>query len=239
MLSQQRNNEVSMALLDDMTSFNTALWSLVRASTGTATVASKGGGWLSIATAATANDYTVIATAPIVEWNPGKPVFFEARIQCTEVSAADLVVGLIDTTTSGILDNTGTPPATFHGAVFYRPAGSAIWIFRASSGSTALPDGTMAHTLNQGTPAFASGTPIVLGMSWDPGSGVNPGQGSPGRVVPWANGLAIRNTPGSDNVSIPIPVGGVAPMMLVAGVRAGSGSAEALLVDYLGYDLVR
>lgn len=70
---------------------------------------------------------------------PGKPIYFEARIQYTEPtnSVANVAVGLADVWGSAntLLDNGGGPAASFYGAMIYKVDGETKWRCASSAGT--------------------------------------------------------------------------------------------------------
>ena len=184
------------------------------------------GGWLSVATAGAANDYHVISSATVFEFLAGRPLFAEWRIQVTEAAAhsAHWFVGLTDTLTGGFLaDSTGLPPASYRGAVLYKPAGASVICVESANGS--------AKSTTPNVATFTSGGIITLGLHFDPGDA------NAARVQFYVNGAGVyQNTAlnRDDNVRRHlIALSGMTPMALTFGIKASTSAAETMLVDYV------
>ena len=203
-----------------------------------ATAGGVAGGWLKVPTGALANDYQSISTAKVFEFlglSVGQSnitaarnlptVLAEARLLVSEAAAnsSSWYFGLTDTLTTGFLDSTGAPPASWKGAVIYKPTGSNVIKFRASNGTA------NASLTNIGT--FVSGVPLLLSIVFDPSDGVT------GYCLPEINTDASLN--GVPLQRQPITLSGLSPMALSAGIVAGTAAAETLQLDYMGCEFRR
>ncbi len=194
------------------------------ASATSAGVVGAAGGWLNVPTAASLHDYQSISRGAF-ELLPGKPVVIEARIQLIDAAtnSSNWYLGLTDTLTTGFVTNSGVTPATYNGAVFYKKAGAATIGFETSNGTT------KSTVANVGT--FVSGAPLVLSIWFDPGNGTT------GFCTPGLNGNADLGFVPLRRQSIPLA--GLVPMYLSAGVNASTAAAETLQLDYWGVQAAR
>lgn len=184
--------------------------------TGTNLLNDQRGGWMSVVTAGADNDYHLMSTTKkLFEILAGKPLRFEARISLTEAAtnAANVILGLTDTLTSGNLQDNGAGPASSHkGFVFYKKDGELLWKFETSNG-TAKTTQTLGSVV--------SGNTVTLGFQVE----IAP-TNTQVKVVPFIDGVA--KDPHFVTLS------GLSTMYAVFGVKAGSASAETLKIDYLG-----
>lgn len=231
MLASAPPRATRAAFFEDFFLFTAAQWTDTNDSgtgaVGLLAAAGAAGGWLSVATAAAANDYHLI-TAPIaIEFKADRPVITEIRFKVTESSAntAHWCVGLLDTVTTGFMaDTTGEPPASWDGAVIYKPAGAAVIKAKSSNGSASV-----ANT-NLGT--FVSGATYTAGITF------HPKDGTTGEVQFFLNEM------GSSSSFVVFPphkilLASMAPMALAFGIKASASAAETILVDYVGCEITR
>jgi len=203
-----------------------ALWQIVKGTGGSITLAGPAGknnnGWISIPTAASSNDYQCFFTqgAQYV-LSQGDPIAFELYINLTEANtnASSWFCGLTSTTATGFLQNSGAPAASYSGAVFWKATGAMAVKFQTSNGATQNSTGTLATAV--------SGQSYILGMYLDPNDGVT-------AKATYYLSTVVNNTiqllaQGTQNLTI----ASLAAMYLGFGVRAGSGSAETILCDYV------
>ncbi len=203
-------------LHDDFMQLNTALWATVDdGGTGTNTLDGTHGGWMGVVTAAADNDYhTMTSTAKSFQFKTSKVLNLEAKIKMTEANTdqGSFVVGFMDTTTTGGLQ-TGTsgPLASFDGAIFYKIEGTQTIKFMVSNSTT--------QAISTITWAFTSATEYTLRLEY----GCN--DGTTGWVQPYVNDVA--------GTRLTCDIATMAAMYALFGVKAGSGSAETLKIDYI------
>ncbi len=214
-ISNNADLATEFLLFDEFTKLDTVQWSAVNdGATGTNAVVDRKGGWVNIVTAGADNDYHYLTSAgEHFIFDATTPVLFQAKVRLTEANTddANIVIGLTDTVTAGILVNDGAGVATsFDGALFYKVDGGSSWKFTTSNAS--------AQTTT--TPvAFTSGADYVVGFVYSPMDGVT------GKIQPFINGVAY--TPHN------ITISGLEEMHVILGVKAGGTSAETLGVDYV------
>lgn len=185
---------------------------------GTNTLNDAAGGTYSIVTAAADNDYHYLASKSEA-WRvrAGKPIQFGCRVTLTEanVDDANVVVGLTDTVTAGIIqDNGAGPAASFDGILFYKVDGGTAWNFQTSNGST--------KTTTAAAATFTSGTAYELAF-------VVKTSGASDTVAvvdAYVNGVKVA--------SHDLTISGMDEMHLILGVKAGGANAETLVVDWVG-----
>lgn len=222
MFSISNNGDLAneFVLFDDFFKLDTASttggWAVVNdGTTGSNAVVDRKGGWVNIVTAASAdNDYHYLTSqGEHFLFDATSPIVFQAKVRLTEGNTddANIVIGLTDTVTAGILVNDGAGVATsFDGALWYKVDGGTSWKFTTSNAS--------AQT-TQTPVAFTSGSDYVLGFVYSPMDGVT------GKVTPFCNGVFY--TPHT------ITISGLEEMHAILGVKAGGTSAETLGVDYI------
>lgn len=216
--------QVQHQVLDDFdrldTVSTTGLWQAVKGTGGTVALQDAANGWINVPTAASANDYQLLATQKkVFKFAAGKPLYFEALVSCTEaaVNQANLVFGLSSITTTGILlTGSGGLPTSFDGALIWKQGGTSKWQFTSSVGTAQVNNSSVAD--------FASATPTRIGFMFDPGNGVV------GRLTCFVNGVAPMNGPVLR--SHVINYGGTGALYGVFGVNAGSAAAETVSLDY-------
>jgi hypothetical protein len=227
-----------------------ALWTKV-ASGGTVAIATStsltdGFGVLKLTTGAGTNDGALIATtAPLFQFLNDRAISLECKIKFAEANTNNTMIGfgLTDTVNNTILaDTTGVYGIANEGCMIYLPQGQTQWWCGSS--------------VNSGTPITQQSTKTALYTGWqrlainiDP----NPGIG----------GMAI--TYEVENVGSALPVSAVGsqliynnfsfktptvirdvwaiptttPLYAFIIVKAGSGSAEALYLDYYEASMLR
>lgn len=189
--------------------------------TGTNTLNGAAGGTYSVVTAAADNDYHLMSSkAKSIALVASKPAWFEARIQCTEANtnAANWIVGLSDTLTTGNLANDGAGPATTQDAIaFFKVDGTMYIQFLTSNGT--------AQTINSTLVAFTSGVWYRVGFHFDPNDGTT------ALITPFVyNETTGVRTVGSVHR---LTLASMGPCYAIFGAKAGSSSAETLIVDYV------
>lgn len=222
MFSLSENGDLAneFVLYDEFFKLDTAatngLWASVNdGATGTLAVVDRKGGWINVPTAAADNDYQYLTSAgEHFIFDTTSTVLFQAKVRLTEANTddANIVIGLSDTVTAGIIANDGAGVASsFDGALWYKVDGGTVWQF-ATSNATAQVKNTSAAT-------FTSGSDYVLGFLYSPMDAVT------GKVQPFINGSFL--TPHS------ITISGLEEMHAILGVKAGGSSAETLGIDYV------
>lgn len=184
--------------------------------TGTNTFNAASGGTMSIVTAAADNDYHWIITPTQYRFLAGKPLVAVARLQLTEAAtnAANIVFGVSSVTgATATRDNGAGPPTSYSGALFTKVDGGTVWQFGVSVGSA------QQNQTNVG--AFTSGAWTELALSYEMLNATL------GRVTPFLNGVPVGSP-------VTFAISGAALMSAIVGVKAGSTSAETLIVDYVG-----
>lgn len=221
-------------LQDDMICNNasktTDVWNPIKGTGGVIAVASTAGGWLNIPTAAAAtNDYQIFASqAAFYTLLANKPLWFEVGLSVTEANTntSSWYAGFGSTTTTGFLQNSGAPPASYSGAMFWKAQGAMALSWQTSNATT---QNTTATTL-----AVTSGTQYMLGMYINPNDGVTalvtPYISSYSRTAPLLTNLvspALGNAP-----TLNLTIASLASMFFQFGVRTASASAETISVDF-------
>ena len=207
------------------TTKTTDLWQVVKgtgaalALTGPSSTTKNG--WLAIPTAASSNDYQTLWTqAASYVLAAGVPCVFEAYVNVTEANTnkASWFVGFSDTTTTGLLQNTGAPAASFSGAIFWKAQGAMALNFMTSNGATQT-SGT-AQTI-------VSGTSYILGAYLDPNDGTT------AKVTYWISSVSSTAITFVYSATLNLTLASLNPMYFGYGNRAGSGSAETMNLDYV------
>ncbi len=232
MLSRVHPMESLSQLYDDFFTYDTAKWPTdtndgATGAVGALQTAGSGCGVLSLATAAAIDDYHMISGVKAIEFLANRPVICEIRFKITESSAnsSHWCFGITDTLTGGWLTNgTGAPLGSYHGAMFWKPAGASTIKFETANAAT--------KNANANVGTFVSGSFLTLGFAFDPGNGTT------GWVQPLINGVGVdatlRPIPRS-----PVALAGLAPAALAFCVKASTAAAETMLVDYCGVDMYR
>lgn len=221
----------STYLYDDFECNNTTkttdIWQVVKGTGANLTLAGPGSvntnGWMSIPTAASSNDYqTLFTNTAQYVLSTTCPLLFEVYINLTEANTnkASWFAGFSSITTTGFLQNTGAPPASYSGAVFWKATGGLNIKFQTSNGSTQNSTGVLATEV--------SGQSYVLGCFIDPADGVTAiANYYLATVVGSPLAVQVLAT-GQQNLAF----ASIAAMYFGFGIRAGSGSAETLMIDY-------
>jgi hypothetical protein len=210
---------VAYTLFDDFFNYDPTNaigdWQLATDAGGTQALLDEVGGVLSIGSDGDDNDASVLhSVTECFKVVAGKPIWFEARVRCTEAATddANLIVGLSDlVTVDAILDTGAGPAASYDGVVFYKVDGGTVWGFETSNA------GTQATTANAG--AFVTATWYRLGFHIDPNDGTT------AIVTPYIDGVA--GTP------LNLTIAGMEEMHVLIGVKSGGGNEEAIVVDYV------
>jgi hypothetical protein len=208
---------------DDFAFNSTGNYTATKGTGGSLTQTATLGGWASIPTAASANDYQVLSPpGATFSLKAGTPIVFEAAVNVTEAATnkASWFVGLTSVLTTGFLANTGLPPASYSGAVFYKAQSTMLLKAQTSNGSTQKTSATLATVVSAQT--------YLLGMYIDPKDGVT------AQVTIYVS--TISGSPAArsfvTSTTLSLPVASLAAMNFAFGVRAGSSSAETVTVDF-------
>lgn len=209
---------------DFLANTSASAWQVVKGTGGTIAVETGGGSFLDLPTAASANDYVLLATpAPIVLPAQRKHVEVEFGFKFAEANTNNCILafGLTSVLTTGFMQNgTGGPPASFNGAVFYKVSGGLNLGFRTSAAS--------ASTDNA---AFA---PLVSGSSYRLNLDVDLSDPTYALVTPRINGrTSLTQQVRPEAVQQKVNYTGWGALYPFVAVRAGSSSAETLAVDYI------
>ena len=220
-------------LYDDFEDLNTTkttdVWQIVKGTGQAISLAGPGAvntnGWISIPTAASsANDYQTLwtNTAQYV-LSAGCPLAFEVYLNITEAATnkASWFAGFSSTLTSGWIQNSGAPAASYSGAMFWKAQNALALKFQTSNATTQNSTGTLATVV--------SGQSYILGCFLDPNDGVTAianyyvatVSGSPLAVSVLATG--------TQNLSF----ASIAAMYFGFGIKCASASAETFMADYV------
>lgn len=172
-------------------------------------------GVLSLTTTTTDNDECYISSvAECWKCVTNKRIFFEARLALTEAAtnAANWIIGLSDAVAANsLLDNGGGPMASYDGIVFFKVDGTMKIQFETSNLTAQVTNATLAN--------FASATWYKVGFMYDPNDGVT------AKVTPFVDGVA--------GTVHDLTIAGMEEMHILIGVKAGTGAAQPLTVDYV------
>lgn len=198
------------------------------------------GGWIKVPSAGADNDYQLLSTQiahfKVSPWVaatttavqvPGTSIRYKARFKLTEANAtaANFVFGLSSVLTTGfVADNGAGVPASFSGAVIYKVDGGTSILSASSNGATQTKDKVMC--------AFTSGTTYSVSIQIDHFDDVT------ARVTfeVFDEVAGVLYQPKGLSAGIgehKLAVASLAAMYPIFGVKAGSASAETLIVDYV------
>ena len=181
------------------------------------------GGWISIPTAASNNDYQVLSTQQkVFNLHSGLDMAFEAMIQVTEANTntSSWYVGFTSTVTTGFLQNSGAPATSYSGAAIWKATGAMAVRCQTSNGSTQSSSSTLATAV--------SGTTLIVGAT------INHNDNTTALVTPYICTVASHaRTLVAAGPSQNLTIASLASMYFSFGVRTGSGNAETLQVDYV------
>lgn len=232
MIADVHQKSISAQIFDDFLTFDASRYTLVKGTGGAVVVSSAAGaalgGWLNLPTGALLNDYQSISQAnPCYEFlgAPKLPMRVEAKIKISEsaLNSSSWYFGLTDVLTTGFLGSNGLPPASYHGAVVFKPKGSPVLQFDSANGAV------KSSISNIGT--FTPGVSLLLSIVFDPNDGVT------GFLKPEINGQADVNL--TPLKAQPIVLAGMAPMFLSFGIVASTAAAETAAIDYMGAEFYR
>lgn len=205
-----------------------AAWKSVASDGGAPTLADEDGGSVLLSTSDSSpaqEDEAYFGSArPLFRLSAGKPIVSEVRLQFTEDDAsahsADVVFGLSSSLAANLLRDSGAgPPASYTGAVLFKPRGGSAWRAQTSVGSV--------QTTTVGSASAGGAAEQVLRVE------VVPHSPSEASVTYRVDGATLRDLQGRE-IRHFVSLAGASPMHLVVGVKAGSAAGEALSIDYLG-----
>jgi hypothetical protein len=208
---------VEFGLIDDFLEIST-WWNAVNdGTTGTNTLDATHGGTYTIKTAAADNDYHfIVGDAKYFTLTAGKSLTFETRLRLTEAAtnAANIIAGFSsDIAATALGDNGAGPPASYSGVVFFKVDGGTVWQAESSVGSV--------QTTTTSAAAFTSGGLTDLKIV------VDPGDATTSFVTFFVNGARVAQHR--------MAIASQAAMAPIVGVKAGSASAENLIVDFVAF----
>ena len=173
------------------------------------------GGWLNVVTGGTDNNETYLASIPeSFIFATDKKLVFKCRITPTEANtnACNWIIGLSDTVGANTLQDDGDgPAASYDGAVFFKVDGDLNLGFETSNAAS--------QTTTAAASTITSGTTVNLAFVYDYNDGTT------ATVTPYINGTA--------GTAHSITISGLQEIHILIGVKAGSGNAETLPVDYI------
>jgi hypothetical protein len=165
-------------------------------------------GVLNVLSSGADNDYHLMRS-PHKSADPGHVQWYESRFKLAEANtnAANWIVGISDVTTTGLLEDNGagTLAAGYDGCCFYKVDGEALIHFETSLATTRSTDQSWA---------FSDNTWHTVGFYSD----------TVGLTTPYVDGVA--------GTTVIWPATG-GHSYHVFGVKAGSGNAETLQMDYI------
>jgi hypothetical protein len=174
------------------------------------------GGVLSIATGGVDNNESYVSS--ITEkfiFETDKKLWFECKFALTEADTdkANFIIGLSDTVGANTLvDNGAGPAASYDGAVFFKVDGGTVFQFETSNAASQVTSTDVGD--------FTSATDFRVGFMYDYNDGVT------AKVTPYIDGVQA-------GLAHDLTIAGLAEMHVLLGVKAGSGNAETLKVDYV------
>ena len=218
---------------DDFKNHNTTTtsdtWQAVKGTGGAITVNATANGYVSIPTAASANDYqSFFDQAATVKFANYYPAVFEAYVNVTEANTnkSSWWVGFNSSTTTGGMSATGGLLTSFSGAGFLKNTGAMTLTAFTSNGSTQKTQIIPTVTGGSTNYTVVSGQSYVVGMYLDPNDGTT-------GIVTWyvstiISGVWTFIATGTLNLTL----ASLANMYNGFGIYAGSSSAETLTIDY-------
>jgi hypothetical protein len=217
-----------LSIYDDFllnnTTKTTDLWQVVKGTGGSITLSSTlSGGWINIPTAASLHDYQAFFTQEPVFQIPavsGYLLAWEAYVNVTEANTnkASWFAGFTSTTTTGFISNTGTPPASYSGAVIYKTEGGLTVNAQTSNGSTQNTASTITSEV--------SGTSLIVGMS------INTNDGVTAIATYYVSTVASNVRTFVKSGTLNLTIASLSNMYFGFGINAASASAETLTLDY-------
>lgn len=208
---------------DNNTTKTTDVWQIVKGTGGSITMVNQSMGWISIPTAASANDYQCFFTnEPIFFFGSNVPVVWEASINVTEANTnkSSWFAGLTSVTTTGFLTNSGVPPTSYSGAVIYKTESTLNLNAQTSNGST-------QNTTSSAITTVVSGQTYIISMVCLPNNNVT------GTVLYYVSTVTSNARSLVTSGSLNLTLASLSNMYFGFGVRAGSSSAETITLDYV------
>jgi hypothetical protein len=202
---------------------STGLWLTTKGTGGTAALANKSGGWINLPTAASSNDYIALSTQqPIFALKKGVPLAFECCVNVTEgnTNTASWWCGFTSVLTTGFISNTGAPPSSYSGFVFYKTEGTLSLFVQSSNSTTQLPATAAAVA------TVVSAQTYILSAFLDPNDGTT-------GVVTWIVSTVTSNArtfvaTGTVNLTL----ASLANMYFGFGIKTASAGAETMTLDW-------
>lgn len=207
--------------LDLDTTATTGKWDATALDTScTIAIGDTAGGAVVLTNVATDNKETWLSNvAEVFKVAASKPIYFEARVKCTEANTntANWFVGLSDTVAVDTITDAAAL-ASLDGIGFFKKEGALTFDFVVSNGSTTT------STASVGTEV--SGTYVRLGFTVEPGLDKTGAlAATKARCTPYVDGVA--------GTALDLLISGMDEMHVVFGVKNGSGHANVLTVDYV------
>lgn len=189
---------------------------------GARSLANKSGGWINIPTAASSNDYIALSTQqPIFALKKGVPLAFECCVNVTEgnTNTASWWCGFTSVLTTGFISNTGAPPSSYSGAVFYKTEGALALNFQTSNSTTQVTSAAAVATV-------VSAQTYILSAFLDPNDGVT-------GVVTYIVLTVVSNVRSFvASGTLSLTLASLANMYFAFGIKTASGGAETLTLDW-------
>ncbi len=212
-------------------------WQIIAPDDGTAIITDGVPGELDLLTGGgTDNDEIYIARA-IEEFKfaDDKPLWWSMRGRLTEANTddANIIAGLMDAVAANALqDNSGGPPSSYSGAVFFKVDGGTAWQFETSLTTTQTtttlaalsPDGAADYHTLAIEARRRDATSVELIPYIDEAGGQDFKQALD------ANGKKVKHI---------ITLGTPTDMMAMAGVKNGGANAETLVLQYMACHQLR
>ena len=147
---------------------------------------------------------------------------YEAMVNVTEANTnkSSWFVGFTSVTTTGFISNTGTPPASYSGAVIYKTEGGLNLNAQTSNGST-------QNTTSSAITTVVSGTSYIIGMS------INSNDGITAICTYYVSKVASNARSFVTSGTLNLTMASLANMYFGFGINAASASAETLTLDYV------
>jgi hypothetical protein len=229
----------------DFTLGATGLYTVSKGSTGTAVHTAGDGGLAILTTAATLNDYVSIQL-PAADFTlpqgalAGKKLFYQARLQLSDVNLSQLVAGLVDTTATIFT-------AITDGIWFSKASGSSQLVLNIASGGA-----TVSYNVPIAAYSLANATNLDFAFSIDrygnvlfgvgaqmfgfipqSGTGANTPAGSypSGRTVYPSGKVYSGNQPGTVATGYTLTAANLNPTL---GIKAGAAVAKSVTIDFHG-----
>jgi hypothetical protein len=202
------------------------LWTNLAADAGVTgfAAADTAGGNISGATGATDNNEIAVASTkkPFLLADD-KPAFFEARVQYAEAatSAANVAVGFGDTIGSAdfLVDNGAGCRSSWSGAVIYKVDGGTVWRCKSSNGTTSTDNVTAITAGGSAAQKLRIEVSDYTSLSC--------------QVTYWVDDKQLRDATTNLPIVHTVLYASAAQMQAGAYLKAGSGTSETLVIDYM------